>query len=303
MRIGLFLGDLVFRSTDDVIAGIKRADSEGFASAFLPQVFGWDSLTLLAVAGREAANIELGTAVVPTYPRHPVALAGQAATVNSLTGGRLALGIGVSHAPVIEGSLGYSFERPAHHMKEYLSALLPLMRGEAAKVDGDTVKVNAKLGNPPTAPPQVLLAALAPHMLGLAGSVADGTITWMVGPKVLKSHTAPRINAAAEKAGRDAAPRVVVGVPVCVTDDAAAARERAAKTFAMYGTLPVYRSQLDAEGYAGPGDAAVVGNEEQVTEALEACLAAGGTELIATLFGGPDDKERSRALLANLNRG
>jgi F420-dependent oxidoreductase-like protein len=297
MRVGLFLGDLLGQPADDVVAGIKGAADEGFASAWLPQVFGYEALTLLAIAGREAPGIELGTAVIPTYPRHPITLAGQALTVQSVTGGRLALGIGLSHQVVIEGMFGYSFDKPARHMREYLSALLPLLKGESVKFKGETLSAIGQVGVPGSTPPTVLLAAMAPVMLRLAGAVADGTITWMTGPKTVAGHIVPKMAEAAEKAGREA-PRTVVGLPVCVTDDPAAAKERAAKTFAMYDGLPSYKNMLNAEGLSGPGEIAVVGPEDSVRDQLAAVADAGATDLIASCFGRPDDKARTRALLA-----
>lgn len=303
MRVGLFLGDLMARPLHDVLAGIRRAADEGFHSAWLPQVMGYDALTLLALAGHETPNIELGTAVVPTYPRHPMMLAGQALTVQAATGNRLALGIGLSHQVVIEGMLGYSFERPARHMKEYLSVLMPLVRGEQVSFEGETLKGVGGLSMPPVPAPQVLLAALAPNMLRLAGSVADGTVTWMVGPRTLESYTVPTITAAAERAGRDRAPRVVAGFPVCVTSDVAAVRERAAKTFAMYGQLPSYRAMLDREALPGPADMAIIGDEDAVAESVLVMRDHGATDVICSMFGSQDDKERTRALLQRLTLG
>jgi F420-dependent oxidoreductase-like protein len=300
MRIGLFLGDLMARPLDDVLSGIRRAADEGFHSAWLPQVMGYDALTLLALAGHDTPGIELGTAVVPTYPRHPMMLAGQALTVQAATGNRLALGIGLSHQVVIEGMLGYSFERPAKHMKEYLSVLMPLVRGEQVAFEGETLKGIGGLGMPRFPVPQVLLAALAPRMLQLAGSMADGTITWMVGPRTLQSYTVPTMAAAAEAAGRDRQPRVVAGFPVCVTSDEGGVRERAAKTFAMYGQLPSYRAMLDKEGLAGPADLAIVGDEDTVAESVLDMADRGATDVICSMFGSPDDKERTRALLRHL---
>jgi 5,10-methylenetetrahydromethanopterin reductase len=300
MRIGLFLGDLLARPLDEVLSGIRDAASEGFASAWLPQITGYDALTVLALAGHETPGIELGTAVVPTYPRHPVMLAGQALTVQAATGGRLALGIGVSHEVVIEGSYGFSFERPARHMREYLSVLMPLVRGEQVNYTGETMKGVGKLGMPPAPPPQVLLAALAPAMLRLAGRLADGTVTWMVGPKTLKGFTSPTITAAAEKAGRSEAPRIVAGFPVSVSDDAAGSKERAARTFAMYDTLPSYKNMLDREGYGGPADIAILGDEDAVAEQVLALAQCGVTEALCSVFGSREEKARTRALLGRL---
>lgn len=299
MRIGLFLGDALGGSPDDVIASIRSAHDDGFASVWVPQIFGWDTLTLLALAGAQVPEIELGTAVVPTYPRHPFMLAGQALTVQAATGDRLALGIGLSHQVVIEGMMGQSFAKPGTHMREYLAALLPLLRGEAVSVEGESVTAKGQLAIRGVTPPPVLLAALAPAMLRMAGATADGTITWMVGPKTLAGHITPRITQAAADADRPA-PRIVAGFPICVTDDADAARQRAAKSFAMYGTLPSYRAMIDREGVAGPEGIAIVGNEDEVRAQVEDVMAAGATEFVASAYGRPDDKARTRALLQSM---
>jgi F420-dependent oxidoreductase-like protein len=180
------------------------------------------------VIGREVPGIELGTAVVPTYPRHPMVLAGQALTTNQAAGGRLVLGIGLSHQIVIEGMLGLSFAKPYSHMKEYLAVLGPLIRTGSVSWAGEEYRVNAQVAVPGATPCPILVAALAPKMLALTGREADGTITWMTGPKTIREHTVPRIREAAAKAGRPA-PRVVVGLPVAVTRDVATARAGAAR--------------------------------------------------------------------------
>src|SRR3954469_34176 len=224
MRIGSIIGEQ--GGIDGMVRQTREAKEAGFASVWASQTFGVDALTALAVVGREVLDIGLGTAVVPTYPRHPMMLASQGLTTNAATGGRLSLGIGLSHQMVIENMFGYSFEKPARHMREYLSILMPLLRGEKGAFEGETLKSNAMqpVRVDGSTPPQVLLAALAPRMLELAGSLTDGTVTWMTGPSTVSSHIVPLMTAAAEKAGRPA-PRVVVGLPVCVTQDPDAARE------------------------------------------------------------------------------
>jgi F420-dependent oxidoreductase-like protein len=299
MRIGLFINE---PSGPDAIHKVRdivgEAARDGFASAWLSHIFGLDALTTLAVVGSHVPGIELGTAVVATYPRHPAALAQQALTVNAAVGGRLALGIGLSHQMVIEGMYGYSFDRPARHMAEYLSVLLPLMRGEKVDFDGETVHAHLALSTPGTGAP-VLLAALAPRMLRLAGGRADGTVLWMTGPRTVAEHIAPTINAAAEAAGRPA-PRIVCAIPVCVTDDPDAARARAARIYAIYGQLPSYRAMLDREGAAGPEDIAVVGDEDAVAARVDEFAKAGVTDLVAAEFAAREDRVRTRAFLKSL---
>ncbi|GIH94320.1 TIGR03564 family F420-dependent LLM class oxidoreductase [Planobispora siamensis] len=297
MRIGLYLdepqGPEALGKLRDRIA---RTADEGFPSAWVSNIFGLDALTALAVAGSQVPGIELGTAVVPTYPRHPAVLAQQALTVNTALGGRLALGIGLSHQIVIEGMYGYSFDKPARHMREYLSVLVPLIRGENVEFEGETLTAKIGLNTPGTGDMPVLIAALAPRMLRLAGEVADGTVLWMTGPKTVTEHVAPAVTEAARAAGRPA-PRIVCGLPVCVTDDVEAARARAAEVFAVYGHLPSYRAMLDKEGAEGPAQVALIGDEDTVGAQLETLAKAGVTDFAASEFG---RDQRTRDFLRSL---
>lgn len=298
MRLGIGSGG---RTLDEAVAEGRRAAADGFDALWFSNIFGLDALTTCAVVGREVPGLTVGTAVVPTYPRHPHALAQQAATVQQATGGRLVLGIGLSHQVVIEAMMGMSYDKPARHMREYLSVLVPLLREGKASFTGETYRVQAGLEvGAPELP--VVVAALGPVMLKVAGTLADGTTTWMTGVKTLRDHVVPSITQAAEEAGRPA-PRVVVGLPVCVTDDVEAARARASKTFAVYGQLPSYRAMLDREGAEGPADVALLGTEEQVTEQVHGLKAAGTTDFDAVLFGTPEEQARSRELLVRLLPG
>jgi F420-dependent oxidoreductase-like protein len=278
---------------------LQQAANDGFASAWMSNIFGVDALTALAVAGSQVPGIELGTAVVPTYPRHPAVLAQQALTASLALGGRLALGIGLSHRIVIEDMYGYSFERPARHMSEYLSILLPLLDGEKAAFECETMRANIGLSVPRPGRVPVLLAAMAPAMLKLAGQRTDGTILWMTGPATVRDYIAPAITQAAAAAGRPA-PRVVCILPVCVTDDPGQARARAAKVFAVYGQLPSYRAMLDREGAAGPADIAIAGDENTVSAQIMALADAGVTDFVAGEFARGEEHQRTRALLKSL---
>ena len=292
MRIGVFIGSqgTLAELGDHMESAAARPR---VTSLWVPQIFSWDALTAIAALAPRVPRVEIGTSVIPTYPRHPMMLAAQALTAQAATGNRIVLGIGLSHQVVIENMFGYSFDKPARHMREYLSALLPLLAGEAAGVKGETLTAMGQLQTPGAARPPVLLAALAPVMLKLAGGVADGTITWMTGPATVESHIVPSITAAATEAGRPA-PRVVVALPVLVTDDPDAARERAGKIFAMYGGLPSYRAMLDKEGAAGPADVAIVGDESTVAKEVARIADAGATDFVAAPFG--DDAENARTL-------
>jgi 5,10-methylenetetrahydromethanopterin reductase len=278
---------------------LKRAADDGFASAWVSNIFGLDALTALAAAGSQVPEIDLGTAVVPTYPRHPAVLAQQALTTATAVGGRLLLGIGLSHKIVIEDMYGYSFDRPARHMGEYLSILLPLLDGQPASFEGETMRASIGLTAPRPGRVPVLLAALAPQMLRLAGRRTDGTVLWMTGPATVRDYVVPAIRAAAEAAGRPR-PRVVCILPVCVTDDPDGARARANRVLSIYGQLPSYRAMLDREGAKEPGDVAITGNEDAVAAQVSALEEAGVTDFVALDYAGGDDQPRTRALLKSL---
>jgi 5,10-methylenetetrahydromethanopterin reductase len=296
MKISITIGG---SSIDEVVKATERAAAAGFTSAWLANIFGVDALTAIAVAGRHVPGIHLGTAVVPTFPRHPHALAQQAMSTSDATGGRFTLGIGLSHQVVIETMFGLSYDKPAVHMREYLSVLLPLLRDGMVSFSGERYSVNAPLERP-AAPgsPQVLIAAMAPVMLSLAGGVADGTLLWMTGRSTVADHVVPRITKAAEGAGKPA-PQVVAALPVAI-GDADALRGQANDEFAVYGGLPSYRAMLDREGAAGPGDVAIVGDEAEVEAGIRAMADAGTTEFTAALFGDRDTVTRTTDLLRGM---
>ena len=300
MRIGVSLRD---QSGPDAMAKLRedlqRAADDGFTSAWLNNILGMDALTALAVAGSQVPGIEVGTAVVPTYPRHPAALAQQARTVAAAVDGRLVLGIGLSHRIVIEDMFGYDFSRPILHMREYLSVLLPLLNGEQASFSGVTVRANIGLTTPSPARVPVVVAALGPQMLRLAGEQTDGTVLWMTGPATIRDYIVPVIREAAEDAGQ-LNPRVVCILPVCVTSDPAGARERADRVFAIYGELPSYRAMLDREGAKGPADVALVGDEDAVGAQVSALADAGVTDFVAGEYTRGPDGDRTRAFLRTL---
>jgi F420-dependent oxidoreductase-like protein len=302
MRIGTF-GEAVNSGTvDDMVAEARRAANDGFDTYWVPQIFGHDALTALAVVAREVPGIKFGTSVVPTYPRHPMMIAQQAHTANAVSGGRLTLGIGLSHKIVIEDMMGMSFDKPVRHMREYLSVLGPLARGEAVSFGGEVYRTTAALGIKDASPYGVVIAALGPQMLRVAAELSDGTLTWCTGPGTLASLTIPTINAAADELGRPA-PRVIAALPVCVTTDKAAAAERAAKVFAVYGHLPSYRAMLDHEGATGPADIAITGTASEVTERIAALAEIGVTDFAAVEFpGNPDEAAATREAVVSLIR-
>ena len=285
MRIGIGIGEISGNpaTVDDLVAQTQAAEKDGFASAWFANIFGIDAILACALCGRETKTIELGTAVTPTYPRHPTAMAQQALSAAAACKGRFSLGIGLSHQLVIEGMLGLSFAKPFSHMREYMAVLGPLLREGKVDFTGKEFRVQSTLAVTGATPPPILIAALAPKMLALAGAEAEGTITWMTGPKTLREHTVPSINEAAAKAGRPK-PRVVAGLPIAVTEDVAAAREVASRAFQVYGFLPSYRAMLDREGAEGPADVAIVGDESAVGAQLQRFAEAGATDFMAAIF-------------------
>jgi 5,10-methylenetetrahydromethanopterin reductase len=313
MKIGLGIGEIALGQLEgmqvglpSLIAEAKRAERDGFSSVWVANINGFDALTALAVLGRETEKIELGTGVVPTFPRHPFAMAQQAMSTQAAAGNRLLLGIGLSHKIVIENMLGLSWDKPFSHMREYLAVLAPLIQKGRVEFRGQEYKVNTVLKVNGAEPCPILVAALAPKMLALAGQVADGTVTWMTGPKTVRDHVVPRITQAASEAGRPK-PRVVVLLPVAVTDDVDAARQSAAKRYAVYGSLPSYRAMLDREGAKGPDDVAIVGDEATVRQKLDELRQVGATDFVATPFPVGNDStasvERTRsALIAYMKR-
>ena len=303
MRIGMGHGDDGSRTLEQQIQAVVDDEKDGFEMAWFSQIMGGDSLTMIALAGQRTSRIAFGTAVIPTYPRHPFTLAQQALTVQAATNGRLTLGIGPSHAIVIENMWGLSYDKPGRHVREYLSVLLPLLNERKVAFNGETYRVNGAIGTKVDKAPSVIISALAPMMLKIAGSMTDGTVLWMTGPKTIETHVVPGITAAAKEAGRQA-PRVVASFPICVTEDVDGARATCAKFFAIYGQLPNYRRMLDREGAAGPADVAIVGDEAQVEQQIRAVASAGATDFLASAFpAGPDmgaSIARTRALLKGL---
>lgn len=274
MRIGRYVGDQ--SDLQSQIGQVRAAAERGLASVFFNQVLAWDPLTVAALAGTAVPGIELGTGVVQTYPRHPISLAGQALTVAAATGHRFTLGVGPSHKPFIEGVYGLSYDRPAQHTREYLTALRTELSGTGH------VQV------PGAQPPPVLLSALGPVMLRIAGELADGTITVWATPATIGGHIRPRIDAVA----RD--PRVVAAVMLCVTDRPDAVRDEVAGVLGFASDLASYRTLLDRQGQSNVAETIVAGDEDTVAAAVRAYADAGATDVLVSLVG--DDAEKARTL-------
>jgi F420-dependent oxidoreductase-like protein len=298
MRVGVFIGEATGERTsvDQLLANAKAAEDRGLATGWVPHIpWSLDALTALALVARETERIELGTAVVPTFPRHPMSLAQDALTVQAVAGGRLTLGIGPSHPVVIERMYGLSYDKPASHTAEYVEVLQACFAGTGmVDHDGERFQVHAMLDVPGGSPVPILVAALAPRMLELAGRLTDGTITYWADEKAVGEHVVPRITAAASDAGRPA-PRVVVGLPVAVVTDADAARDRAAKLFSAYEAIPTYQRILGRGDAASPVDVAVIGDERAVRARLQRFADLGATDLCASVLGLDADRDASHA--------
>ncbi len=285
MKIGLMIGaDGAGATLDDVVGMAQRAEAAGLDSVWMANIFSFDAISTLAIIGRETKSIGLGTAVTPTYPRHPTAIAQQALTTAAASNNRFTLGIGLSHKVVIEDMLGFSYDKPARHMREYLSVLMPLARGEAVAFEGEHYRVRGvQLAIPGAEKMPVVIAGLGPVMLKLAGELADGTNTWMVGPKTMESYIVSGLNDAASAAGRPA-PRVVGGYPVVLTNKPDEAREKIAESLTIYGQLPSYRAMLDREGVQGPADIAIAGDENALRGEIQRLENMGVTDFNAAIM-------------------
>ena len=198
MEIGIFHGAQgASPDLEKEVQLVIDAEADGLDSFWYAQVVGIDALTMIAVAGQRTNRIKMGTAVVPTFPRHPMPVAQQALTAQAATGGRLALGLGVSHRPAVEGNYGLPFEKPALQMREFLTVVRDLVYKGTVDFTGQVFRASGTLRGPEASPFPILIAALGPRMLRIAGELTEGTITWMVGLKTLETHIVPRINAAA----------------------------------------------------------------------------------------------------------
>jgi F420-dependent oxidoreductase-like protein len=301
MRIGVTAG-LGARSERTIAGLIERAtevERLGFDSLWMPAAFSFDPITALAAIGRATSRIELGTAVVPTFPRHPVVMAQQALTAQAALDGRFTLGIGLSHKVMMEDALGLPFDQPAQHLREYLAVLAPLLSGAGVSFRGDRYHVEASVDVEGAAPVPLLVAAMGPLVLKLTGRLTDGTITSWVGPRTLAGHIVPTIRRAAEEAGRPE-PRVAVGLPIVLTDDADRARAQLATQTAWYGTLPSYRAMFEREGVNDPAEVALVGDEAALDAGLARLADAGATDYLAQIVSiGPGSADRTLNYLAD----
>jgi len=298
MRYGINgSGRMLTHGVQGVLDDLGECESSGFSSYWVAQVGLVDALTLLGAHGDTGSGMQLGTAVISTWERHPHMLAAQALTTQALVGERLIVGIGVNHQPNVEGSLRLPWHKPVRHMADYLAILTDLLETGGASYQGEAWSFEGTGAKPSAGTPKVMIAALGEQMLRLAGRRADGTILWCVGPRTIRTHIAPVLDAAADAAGRPK-PAIICSIPVWVTDTPAPARDFLAGILENYATLPSYRAMMDIEGVHGLGDLSLVGNEEFVREALGEIAESGATDFAAVPMGGnPDEEARTRAVL------
>ncbi|BBZ29687.1 LLM class F420-dependent oxidoreductase [Mycolicibacterium madagascariense] len=302
MRLGVMIGAERGDSAKKVaklVKDVEWAESAGLDTAWMPQVPNdFDCLTMVALMAAHTSRIELGTAVVPLQAQHPIALARQALSVHAVANGRLALGVGPSHHWIIEDMLGLPYEKPAAYTRDYLEVLHVALgnpgpsegRSGATReimidVENDSFTVHNPLDLPPVAPLPILVAALGPVMLKLAGEHADGTVLWMADERAIGEHIAPRITKAAADAGRPA-PRIVAGIPVCLcaNSEIDAAKERANRILAEAETSPNYQKLLDRGDARNVGDLLAAGDVESILRRFRGFADAGVTDLSVRLL-------------------
>lgn len=282
---------------DAIVRHARRAQQDGFASYWIGQQFDWDAFSLLAVLTREVPHIEFGTAVTHIWTAFPVHLAQQAASLNVLSGGRFTLGLGVEHDWVMREMWGLPFQRPVSVLSEYLQIITSMLRTGAVEFRGEHYQVNTGfLRFEPMPGLPIILGALGPRMLELAGRHADGTTTWMTGRRTLRDHIVPTITRAASESGRPP-PRIIALLPVLATDDREEVRREVLAKFGTYHQMPSYRAMLEREGVGTADEIAICGSEGQIQDHLGKLARSGVTDLGAIILGDPDTRERGWELL------
>ncbi|ART68919.1 LLM class F420-dependent oxidoreductase [Mycobacterium dioxanotrophicus] len=313
MRLGVMIGaergDMA-RKVSKLISDVQWAESAGLDSAWMPQVPNdFDCLTMVALMAANTSRIELGTAVVPLQAQHPIALARQALSVHAMSAGRLALGVGPSHHWIIRDMLGLPYEKPAAYTRDYLQVLNAAIAGPGdVDVENDSFTVHNPTVLGADTPMPVLVSALGPVMLQIAGEHADGTSLWMADEKAIGEHIAPRITKAAADAGRPA-PRIVAGIPVtlCANSEIETAKDRANRVLAEAETSPNYQRLLDRGEARTVGDLCAAGDEESILKRFKQFADAGVTDLSVRLLPIGDNRDeliaskyRTREVIAEL---
>ncbi len=276
---------------DRIVRNVKDLEKRGFDSVWIGNFVGYgvDPLAIMSLIAHETEHIKLGTAVVPIFLHHPLAMAHQAITIQKVAMGRFTLGIGLSHPFIVKEWLGFKYEKLVTQMMEYLSILRPLLNGEAVSFKGTYFTTNAGIHIPDVARVPLLVAALGSKMLKLAGEMTDGTVTYMTGLQTLQTHIIPIIRTAADDS-KHPAPRIVAGgIPIALVEDVNTARSAIADEFAGYLDLPSYRAMFDREGVTGAGDIAIVGDASVLEKTLYRLRDVGVTDFMARVSSAGED--------------
>jgi len=276
----------VGRELDTAIERVKLAESLGYESVYVTHIAARDPFTVLTAYAGATERIRLGTGVTPIYARTPVATAQAAATIDEYSGGRMVLGLGVSHRPVVEGWYSNQIDKPVREMREYLGAVRAMFRGEDPP-QGEKWPTGFRfMGFEPRPDLPIYVAGLSPNMLRLAGEVADGVILWLCHPGYIRDVVVPEVTKGREKAGKPLDGfDIVAAVPSAVTDDPAAAREVMRKDLIPYFSLPFYRAMIERSGFEPDIEKAdgfidtlaAIGTAEQATAVIDRYLDAGAT--------------------------
>jgi len=288
MRTGILIDELGV-GFDAMTTQAREAAKLGYGTLWVAQRGGWDALTALPALAAAAPGVGLGTCVVPTYSRHPITMAAQALTAQAAAGVPVHLGVGLSHKFIVEDEFGYSYDRPIRHLREYLQALNPLLRGEKADVHGELLTAAGGLTTPGAQRPAVLVGSVSPQSLRLAGELADGVITTFAGPRATGEFVVPALGNAS---------RVVSGQLICVTSEVDECRAWIEETYGGAANIPAYRAVLDREGHLRVSDSALIGDEETVRRQVKSLEDAGVTELLVMPVGSAEEQARTRELLA-----
>ena len=290
MRIGLAATS---KDVDEIVAQARAMEADGFTSLWFGNPILGDPLAGMAVVGRETSTLELGTSVLQTYPCHPLLQANRAVSVANAIGRSFTLGIGPSHAELVSGMYGLPYDHPGRNTEEYTAILAALLRGERVDVDGADWSAHGGLNVELAHPVSLMLSAMSPRLLRIAGELADGTITFLANARALETEIVPRIRAAASAAGRPE-PRVVAGIPVVVHDDADEARAAYARTAAVFDPLPNYQRVVGLGGASGAADVLITGDEPSVQRQLQELFDAGATDVWTGITAVGDDPGASR---------
>jgi F420-dependent oxidoreductase-like protein len=313
MRIGLMIGPERGRyrtKIERLLTDARWAEEAGLATVWIPQIpDDFDALTAATLVGTGTEHLEIGTAVVPVQPRHPIALAQQILSVQVACAGRLSVGLGVSHHWVIDEMLGLPYEHPVPIMRSYLDVLDQALAGPGpVDVENEFFRVHNPLDITDIGPTSVLLAALGPRMLRLCGERTDGTILWMADERAIGSHVAPTLTRAAEGAGRPS-PRIVAGIPVCLCaeGEVEAAVARTNRILSEAEVSPNYQRLLEHGDARSVGEILVAGGEAAIGRRLRAFADAGVTDISVRVVPIGDSRDervassqRTRELVASL---